>query len=137
VSPVGGKLTDRLKRRKPMLYVTGVAGVLLLYPAFALMLRIPSLITILLSVTVIVGLRAVSNPTGFLLLLEGFPREIRGRSLGIVYSVGVTLFGGFAPFIVTWLLNVTQSPYAPVWYMAVCSLVSLAALPMFNEVVTD
>jgi MHS family proline/betaine transporter-like MFS transporter len=136
-SPLGGKLTDRLKRRKPMLYLTGVAGVLLLYPAFALMLRIPTIITVLLSVAVIVGLRAVANPTGFLLLLEGFPREIRGRSLGIIYSVGVTLFGGFAPFIVTWLLNVTQSPYAPVWYMAVCSLISLAALPMFDEVVTD
>jgi MHS family proline/betaine transporter-like MFS transporter len=137
VSPLGGKLTDRLKRRKPILYATGVAGVLLLYPAFALMLRNPTIPAILLSVTVLVGLRALANPTGFLLLLEGFPRAIRGRSLGIIYSLGVTLFGGFAPFIVTWLIKSTQSPYAPVWYMAACSAISLAALPMFDETVSD
>jgi MHS family proline/betaine transporter-like MFS transporter len=136
-SPLCGKLTDRLGRRKPILYVTGVAGVLVLYPVFALMLRAPVMLTILPGVAVIIGLRVLANPAGFLLLLEGFPRDMRGRSLGIIYSLGVSLFGGFAPFVVTWLISVTKSPYAPVWYMAVCGLVSLIALPMFDERVTD
>ncbi|MBB5466909.1 hypothetical protein HDG32_003029 [Paraburkholderia sp. CI2] len=71
----------------------------------------------------------LGNPAGFLLRLEGFPRELRGRSLGIIYSVGVTLFGGFAPFVVTWLIGVTGSGYAPAWYMSACRLVSLVARP--------
>jgi MHS family proline/betaine transporter-like MFS transporter len=136
-SPLCGKLTDRLGPRKPLLYWTGIAGVLVLYPAFALMLRAPVMLTIIGGVAVITSLRVLANPGGFLLLLEGFPREMRGRSLGIIYSVGVTLFGGFAPFVVTWLIGITESPYAPVWYMLVSSLISLAALPMFDERMTD
>ncbi|MGF6638869.1 hypothetical protein OKW39_006085 [Paraburkholderia sp. MM6662-R1] len=84
-----------------------------------------------------IGLWVLGNPAGFLLLLEGFPREMRGRSLGIIYSVGVTLFGGFAPFVVTWLIGVAGSAYAPAWYMSACSLVSLAALTVFDERITD
>jgi len=136
-SPLCGKLTDRLERRKPILYVAGVAGLLVLYPAFALMLRAPTMITILPGVAIIIVLKVLSSPGGFLLLMEGFPREIRGRSLGIIYSLGVTLFGGFAPFTVTWLISVTKNPYAPVWYMGACGLVSLIALAMFEERVTD
>ena len=136
-SPFCGKLTDWLGPRKPLLYWTGIAGVLVLYPAFALMLRVPVMPMIIAGVAVITSLRVLANPGGFLLLLEGFPPEMRGRSLGIVYSVGVTLFGGFAPFVVTWLIGVTESAYAPVWYMLVSSVISLAALPMFDERITD
>ena len=102
-SPFCGKLTDRLKSRKPLLFATGIASLLALYPAFALMLHVPVL----------------------------------GRSLGIIYSVGVTLFGGFAPFVVTWLIGATGSAYAPVWYMSACSLVSLSALTVFDERIAD
>jgi MFS family permease len=51
-SPLSGELTDRPGRRKPILYVTGVAGVLVLYPVFALMLRAPVMLTILPGVAV-------------------------------------------------------------------------------------
>jgi MHS family proline/betaine transporter-like MFS transporter len=136
-SPLCGKLTDRLRSRKPILFATGIASVLSLYPAFALMLHAPAMLTILAAIALLIGLWVVANPAGFLLLLEGFPREMRGRSLGIIYSVGVTLFGGFGPFVVTWLIGATGSAYAPVWYMAACSLVSLAALSVFDERITD
>ncbi|MGF6607389.1 MHS family proline/betaine transporter-like MFS transporter [Paraburkholderia sp. WSM4175] len=136
-SPICGRLTDRLKRRKPMLYITGVASVLVLYPVFAIILRVPAMVTILPGVALIMALKVLASPGGFLLLLERFPREIRGRSLGIIYSLGVTLFGGFAPFVVTWLISVTKNAYAPVWYMGVCGLISLIALPMFEERATD
>ncbi|MCC8395672.1 MFS transporter [Paraburkholderia sp. MMS20-SJTR3] len=136
-SPFCGKLTDRLGSRKPILYATAVATLVALYPAFALMLHAASLVPILAAVALLIGLWVVANPAGFLLLLEGFPREMRGRSLGIIYSVGVTLFGGFAPFAVTWLIGATGSAYAPVWYMAACSAVSFAALIAFDERITD
>ncbi|KXU84293.1 MFS transporter [Paraburkholderia monticola] len=136
-SPFCGKLTDRLKSRKPLLFATGIASVLALYPAFALMLHVPVLPSILAAVALLISLWVLGNPAGFLLLLEGFPREMRGRSLGIIYSVGVTLFGGFAPFVVTWLIGATGSPYAPVWYMSACGLVSLGALIVFDERITD
>ncbi|WP_233857873.1 MFS transporter [Paraburkholderia sp. HD33-4] len=136
-SPFCGKLTDRLKSRKPLLFATGIASLLALYPAFALMLHAQVLAAILAAVALLIGLWVLGNPAGFLLLLEGFPREMRGRSLGIIYSVGVTLFGGFAPFVVTWLIGATGSAYAPVWYMSACSLVSLAALTVFDERITE
>ena len=32
--------------------------------------------------------------------------------------LAITVFGGSASFVVTWLTEVTGSPLAPAWYMA-------------------
>ncbi|MGP4131736.1 hypothetical protein OJE16_19135 [Pantoea tagorei] len=52
-----------------------------------------------------------------LLILEAFPRQVRASGMALVYAIGVTLFGGFAQFNVTWLLNVTGEAMAPAWYL--------------------
>ena len=57
-----------------------------------------------------------------------FPKAVRASGMSLVYSVGVALFGGFAPFISTWLLNATGSKLAPAWYLVVMTLVSLLGL---------
>jgi hypothetical protein len=48
--------------------------------------------------------------------------------MSLVYSVGVALFGGFSPFISTWLLAVTGNRLAPAWYLLAMTLVSLLGL---------
>jgi hypothetical protein len=37
--------------------------------------------------------------------------------MSVGYNIAVMLFGGFAQFIVTWLIKVTSSPVAPVFYV--------------------
>jgi MHS family proline/betaine transporter-like MFS transporter len=40
----------------------------------------------------------------------------------------VTLFGGFAPFIVTWLIHTTGDTLAPSYYVLTAAIVSGIAL---------
>lgn len=132
-SPAAGRLADRLGRRKPVVVVASMLSLLAILPVFALILAYPGPATVVPGVALMVGLMTLAGPSGSLLLLEGFAAAVRVRSLAIIYSVGVSVFGGFAPFIVTWAIRVTGSPYAPVAYMAACSALSVLALLAFRE----
>ena len=49
-----------------------------------------------------------------------------GVSLG--FSTAVTIFGGFAPFVATWLIAQTGNPLSPSYYLIFTALLSLSAL---------
>ncbi|HEY1843346.1 MAG TPA: MFS transporter [Buttiauxella sp.] len=129
----GGRLADRLPRRKPILLGCAIASFVLIWPIFATILYgVPLGVTIAL-IAVDQVLANISAVAFFLLILEAFPKEVRASGMALVYAVGVTLFGGFAQFNVTWLLKVTGQPMAPAWYLMFCSAVSLAALIAWRE----
>ncbi|RAS20381.1 MFS transporter [Paraburkholderia bryophila] len=131
-SPLAGALSDRVGRK----WVLGVSRVLLIlavYPAFMVINAVPS-VTVLLAVVaglaVLVAFTAVPN---IVMLPEMFPREIRATGMSVVYCLGVSIFGGFAQFFATWLIQVSGSNLAPAWYLIGCGVVSLAALPFVGE----
>jgi len=132
-TPLCGKLADRLGKRKPILYVTGLFGMVAIFPVFITILKTPELTTVLSGVALMVIVMALQGPAGSLILLEGFPREMRVRSMAIMYSVSVSIFGGFSPFLVTWIIKETNNPYAPAWYLFGCALISLVGLILFEE----
>ncbi|MBN3005062.1 MFS transporter [Chromobacterium alkanivorans] len=132
-SPPAGMLADRLSRRKPLLLAVNFLLVLLALPCFMLLHAYPALPAALVLVLVLAGLLALGSPAGFLLIMEAFPRNERATCLAIVYACGVTLFGGFAQFIVTWLISVSGSPLVPAWYIMACGAASLLALLIFRE----
>jgi MFS transporter, MHS family, proline/betaine transporter len=132
-SPLAGKLADRLTRRKPLLYAVSIASLAVLFPAFRALATWPSIGTALLVVVVLIGLMTLSSPAGFLMILESLRPDVRATSLGIIYAVGVTLFGGFAQLVVSGLWRATGSFYAPAWYVAACALVSLVGIALFRE----
>ncbi|MCD4505767.1 MFS transporter [Chromobacterium piscinae] len=132
-SPLAGMLTDRLALRKPLLLGVNMLSLLLTLPCFLLLQAWPSLSTALMLSLTLTTLLTLSSPAGFLLVMESFPRNSRATGLAIIYASGVTLFGGFAQFIVTWLISTTGSTLAPAWYIMVCSAVSLVALLAFHE----
>ena len=57
-----------------------------------------------------------------------FPADIRGSGLSVTYNVGVTLLGGIAPLVLTWLLQATGSLNAPSLYYMAIAVVSLVGL---------
>jgi MHS family proline/betaine transporter-like MFS transporter len=59
---------------------------------------------------------------------ELFPTRTRTTGVAIAYSLGVTIFGGFAPFVIAWLIAATGSKVAPSYYLMLAAFVSLAAL---------
>ncbi|MCA3842181.1 MAG: hypothetical protein IOC31_35025, partial [Burkholderia sp.] len=80
--------------------------------------------------TVVLAIQAVPSIT---ILPEMFPESVRATGMSLVYSVGVAIFGGFAPFISTWLVNASGNKVAPAWYLIVVALVSMAGLPYLRD----
>jgi MHS family proline/betaine transporter-like MFS transporter len=69
----------------------------------------------------------------FLMLLEMLPIGVRASGISVIYSVGVTIFGGSSQFIVTWLLAQTGNPLSPAFYMMACGVLSIGALLSLRE----
>jgi len=84
-------------------------------------------------VTVMSLFNAMSGVPSITIMPELFPKEVRATGMAIVYSVGVALFGGFAQFIVTWLIKATGDPLSPSWYVIGCGAVSLVPLLAIRE----
>jgi MHS family proline/betaine transporter-like MFS transporter len=100
-------------------------------PNFALLSSGPGLPLTLACIALSVTLSSVGGGAGSALMMESLPRHHRATGMSIMYSVGVTVFGGFAPLVVTWLIATTGSRMAPVGYMLCASLISFTALLLF------
>ncbi|MDN7586156.1 MFS transporter [Burkholderia seminalis] len=132
-SPFAGRLADRLRRRKPLVSSVCVVSALLVLPAFYAMHAWPSVTTAILVVALLIGLMTLSSPACFVMILEALRPEVRATSLGMIYALGVTIFGGFAQLIVGMMWRATGSFYAPAWYVMACCAASLAGLALFTE----
>jgi MFS family permease len=136
-TPLLARVADRQRRRKPIQFVTLTASIALVYPAFfALTHGVGELASLL----IIGGYAAValSNAgASSVMMLEAFPRHQRATGMSVIYSFGVTLFGGFSPFVVTWLIGATGNPMAPAWYLLGALGISLFALAWFPDRVED
>lgn len=56
-----------------------------------------------------------------------FPVGVRSTGLAIACNVAVLMFGGFALFFVTWLIETTGSPVAPVFYVMFGAMIGIVA----------
>ena len=100
----------------------------LLLPEFFLITRHPSLSTLLPGLI-------WDCPSASRLCLgftggdgEPFSAAHQGTGLSLSYNLGVTIFGGFAPAIFTWLTEVTHDNTAPSFYLMAMAVVSIAAV---------
>jgi MFS family permease len=58
------------------------------------------------------------------LLAEMFPPRVRYSSMSIPYHIGTGYFGGFLPFISSYIVAKTGDPYSGLWYTWVVVLVA-------------
>ena len=127
VSPLVGQLSDTHGRTRIML-VSAILLLVLIYPLFSWLVARPSLSTLLV-VQAVLGLLM----TGYFaalpgLLSEMFPVATRTTGMSLAYNIAVTVFGGFGPFIITWLITLTGSKTAPSFYLIFAAVVSIVAL---------
>ena len=125
--PVAGNLADRIGYTRMML-TAAVLMLLSYYPLFLLITRHPGIPTLLggllwdalLQVTYLSGISAV--------MAGIFPPRTRVTGLSLSYNLGVTLFGGFAPSVFTWLPAVTHNNASPSFYLMAMALISILSL---------
>jgi MHS family proline/betaine transporter-like MFS transporter len=132
LTPPMGALSDRIGR-KPMVATTAVGFLLLSYPMFAWLTTAPSLVALATVQFVAAILMAIFSGPGPALLCELFPLAVRTTGLSVGYNLVTAIFGGFAPFIGTWLVRETGQKVAPAYYVMVCAAVSLVAILCVRE----
>jgi MFS transporter, MHS family, proline/betaine transporter len=130
--PLMGMLSDRVGRKR-MLTVVALAILVLAYPLFHWLNVSPTTAT-LLQVQIVLGilLAAFTGPAPAV-LAEQFPTEVRSTGLSLAYNFAVTIFGGFAPLIVTWLIESTHNKLAPAFYVIVAAAISIVALAFMHD----
>ena len=126
-APVFGHLSDSIGRIRIMGAVCVLFAVSA-YPAFVLLVGHASLTSIVLIVCWLSLLKAAYSGILPAFMAELFPVQTRGTGIALSYNISVPIFGGFAPFIATWLIAETGSNLAPSFYLIVTSLLSLAVL---------
>ena len=53
--------------------------------------------------------------------------------MGLIYNVGVAIFGGLAPFAITWLIALTGDKMSPVYYVAISAVIGVLGLLLLQE----
>jgi MHS family proline/betaine transporter-like MFS transporter len=129
--PFTGALSDRIGR-KPLLIACCLMLIVLPYPLVHVLLSGASFGAVI-AVQVVFGivLSAYSGPAPAA-IAEIFSTRNRSVGMSVGYSIGVAIFGGFAPFVATLLIEQTHSPISPVFCViaaAVVSMLTLASLP--------
>ncbi|CAE6829248.1 MFS transporter [Paraburkholderia nemoris] len=131
LSPLTGAWSDRIGRKGLSLWSL-VLTLVTIYPLFAWLAAEPSVSKLILVQALLsIALSGYYGPFGAL-IAELFPANVRSIGLSLAYNVAVMLFGGFGPFVVTWLINTTGSPLAPTYYVMgglALSIVAVACIP--------
>jgi MFS family permease len=130
--PLFGSLSDRIGRR-PVLIAATLGNLLLPYLMFAWVQVEPSFVRLLGLQVVMCSVVAMLFGPLSTVLAEQFPAAVRSTGMAIAYNFAVTLFGGFAPFIVTWLIRETGSRSAPAFYIMFGAAAGIAGTLLLRE----
>ncbi|MBA1203970.1 MFS transporter [Pseudomonas capeferrum] len=126
-----GRLSDRFGR-KTMLVTASVLFVVLTVPLFSL-LDNQTLGMILLIQIAFGVILAMNDGTLPCFLAELFPTRVRFSGFAFSFNTANALFGGTAPFIATWLIQLTGNKAAPAWYLLAAAAVALIAVIASRE----
>lgn len=125
-NPLFGALSDRVGRRPVVL--TAAAGLTLFGIPVFLGMNTGSFPVVLISLTVLGLLVAMSAVMNVVLLVEVFPASIRSTGSALGYNVAFALLAGPGPLIAAGLMASTGNPVSPGFYLAGVSLASLIVL---------
>ena len=124
---LGGWASDHLGRRS-MIILPRVVLLFAVVPVFTFIVAARTPFALIAGISGLMALQGASAAVLIVALPESFPRHVRSLGVAFVYAVSVSIFGGSASAIATWLVASTHSPMAPAWYLVVTNAISLSAL---------
>lgn len=128
-----GSLSDRIGRRRS-LFLSAALLLLCVMPLFMWLKADPTFATLIVVQCIVCILVASFVGVAPAALSELFPTGVRSTGTSLVYNGAFTLFGGFAPMILTWLTQRSGgSIYSPAWYVMSAAAVALIAIPFLGR----
>ncbi|WP_370938562.1 MFS transporter [Amycolatopsis sp. cg13] len=127
LAPVAGRLSDRTGRI-PLMAAACSVMLLAIFPLFLALNSQPTF-AVMTAVMAAIGLVKVwyVGPLGTM-MADVFPTRTRATGLSVSYNITASLFGGFTPLVVIWLIQLTGSNLAPSYYVMALAVLSLSAL---------
>lgn len=131
LQPVFGLISDKVGRR-PVLMWFGVMGTLCTVPLLTALTHTRDAFTAFL--LVLAALVIVSGYTSInaVVKAELFPASIRALGVGLPYALTVSLFGGTAEYVGTWLKLAGHESWF-FWYVTACILCSLLVYAFMRD----
>jgi MFS transporter, MHS family, proline/betaine transporter len=125
-NPASGLLSDLISR-KPIMIAALSLYFVLVYTLFSWLHDNPSFGSLAAVQIVLCCLLGVFFGPISTAIAEQFVARSRSTGLGIAYNLAVMIFGGFAQFFVTWLIEATRSPIAPSFYVMFGAAIGIVA----------
>jgi MHS family proline/betaine transporter-like MFS transporter len=129
--PLVGWLIDRVGR-KPVMVTAALSFVFLSIPLFKGLQSHCLSTALYCHITFGIMMGGYFAPIAAV-LVEAFPASVRYSGISIAHNLSMALFGGTAPFVVTWLMKVSGNLLMPAFYLCLAGLGSLVGLWMMKD----
>lgn len=128
-----GSVSDRIGRRLS-LFISAALLLTTVLPLFMWLHAQPTFANLLIVQTTLCILVASFVGVAPAALSEIFPTAVRSTGTSLVYNAAFTIFGGFAPMILTWAREGSGgSIFVPAWYVMAAAAVALLAIPFLGK----
>ena len=128
-----GRLSDRIGRRRS-LFASAALLLATVLPLFLWLRAEPTFLNLVLVQSILSVQVASFVGVAPAALSEVFPTAVRSTGTSLVYNAAFTVFGGFAPMILTELRHSSGgSIFVPAWYVMAAAAVALIAIPRLLE----
>ncbi|WP_238842194.1 MFS transporter [Sulfolobus sp. E11-6] len=115
-------LSDLIGRRTQII-INAIMGIVLAYPYYYLLLQGNELAAISAIILVLINYFSGTITSAF--LVESYPPTVRYTAISFAYQIGVGFIGGLTPFILTYLVGVTNNIFSPVYFTIATGLIVL------------
>jgi MFS transporter, MHS family, proline/betaine transporter len=122
-----GLISDRVGRRS-VLVGAAVAMLIAVLPLLQWLKGSPTPFNLVLVQTAFCLMVAFFVGVAPAALASLFPTKVRATGMSLTYNAAVTVFGGFAPALLTWFSSMPGGVFAPAYYVMCAAAAALLAL---------